>query len=62
MKQCQPLKLKAVLCMFLLSNIYGGMVLMVSIAVSKTEGPGSSPGTPANIEVRPHLEDHSRQH
>ena len=25
------------------------MVLMVSIAVSKTEGPGSNPGTPAKL-------------
>jgi putative acetyltransferase len=31
------------------------MVLMVSIAVSKTEGPGSSPGTPATTKISPTL-------
>src|SRR5690349_15140049 len=31
------------------------MVLMASIAVSKTEGPGSNPGTPANQELESQL-------
>ncbi len=31
---------------------FGGMVLMASMSVSKTEGPGSRPGAPAIARVQ----------
>ena len=33
-----------------IENSLRGMVSMVSITVSKTAGPGSSPGTPATVD------------
>ena len=35
-----------------IENFFRGMVSMVSMEVSKTLGPGSSPGTPAIIEFK----------